>query len=99
MTSIAHTVMRKLAHALASRSSTRVALIDILHEKHFPQVLSAILQDHGKETLSALLESRPREAFDALANNHVSEMIHVICRDHLQEVIARVYKTSGGHYK
>jgi predicted SAM-dependent methyltransferase len=99
MTSIAHTVMRKLAHALASRSTTRATLVDILLERHFSDVLTAIVQSHGKETLNALLESRSSEALQTLAHNHVSQMIDAMCRDHLQQVIAQVYNTSGGHFK
>jgi predicted SAM-dependent methyltransferase len=91
--------MRKFVGKLASGKVTRAALIDILLERYFPEVLAAVLKNHGKVTLAALLESHSIEALDALAKTHFSEMIAAMCRDHLQEVFAQVIGKNGGTFQ
>lgn len=99
LTSTKRKLMGKFVGTLASRNVTRAALIDILLERYFPEVLAVVLKNHGKVTLDALLESHSIEALDALAKTHFSEMIAAMCRDHLQEVIAQVIETKGGTFQ
>jgi len=104
-------LMRKFVDTLASKNVTRAALIDILLEKYFPEVLVVVQKIHGRVTLDALLKSHSIEALDSLlkshsiealeslAKIHFSEMIAAMCRNHLQEVIAKVIETKGGTFQ
>lgn len=87
LTSTKRKLMGKFVGTLASRNGTQAALIDIMLERYFPEVLVVVLKNHGRVTL------------DALAKTHSSEMIASMCRDHLQEVITQVIEIKGGTFR
>jgi predicted SAM-dependent methyltransferase len=86
-------LMAKLAYELTSRNATRVALVDTLLERYFPEVLAVVLRNHGRETLKALLATRSNEALGALLATHPSEALETLLATHSSEALEALAKT------
>jgi predicted SAM-dependent methyltransferase len=80
-------ITNKVADLLALQHTLRAALINILLEKHFPEVLAVVSTNYGNE------------AVDILAKTRFSKMIATVCHDHLHEVISRVSHSTAGTFR